>query len=253
MSTFVLGIDCAAQPENTGLALAEVGDQVRVLRVHAGRRGESIADVAAQLIEGRAPLLVAIDAPLGWPAALGPALAMHRAGDLLAPAPNELFRRATDDFVAARVGKRPLDVGGDRIARAAHAALRVLAGLRERAGLDLPVVTRRGSGQVLEVYPAATLHVRDIRSSGYKGSGARTERMEILAGLGLKLTAEVSESALASDHILDAILCCVAARDYLQGPVLEPEDVSRAGVEGWIWVRDPDPQTLRGRPGRPGP
>lgn len=240
MTTFVLGIDCAAQPENTGLALAEVGDEVRVLQVHAGRRREDIGDVAARLIEGRAPLLVAIDAPLGWPAPLGPALATHRAGDLLAPAPNELFRRATDDCVAARIGKRPLDVGGDRIARAAHAALRILAGLRERSGLDLRVVTRRGEGQVLEVYPAATLHVRGIRSTGYKGPGASAERMEILAGLGLDLPAEAHEGALASDHLLDAILCCVAARDYLQGPVLEPEDESRAAVEGWIWVRDPE-------------
>jgi hypothetical protein len=239
MTMFVLGIDCAAQPENTGLALAEVGESLRVHRVHPGRRGEDIAGTAARIIEGRAPLLVAIDAPLGWPAAMGPALVAHRAGEVLAPEPNALFRRATDDVVAAKIGKRPLDVGGDRIARAAHAALRLLDGLRERSGLELRVATRRGEGQVLEVYPAATLHVRGMRSSGYKGAGARAERREILAGLEPDLPAAVHEAALASDHLLDAILCCIAGRDYLEGPVLEPEDVSKADAEGWIWVRDP--------------
>lgn len=238
MTTFVLGIDCAAQPENTGLALAEIGDSVRVLRVHRGKRGEDISATAARLCEGRTPLLIAIDAPLGWPASMGPALEAHRAGALLAPEPNTMFRRATDDLIAARVGKRPLDVGADRIARAAHAALRILDGLRVRTGLALPVATRRDGGEVLEVYPAATLHVRGVRSTGYKGAKAVAERAEILAGLDFELQGEVREEALASDHVLDAILCCLAARDYVGGRVFEPEDEARAAVEGWIWVRD---------------
>ena len=239
MNTFVLGIDCAAQPENTGLALAEIGEKLRVFHVQRGRRGEDIGAIAAELCEGRAPLLVAIDAPLGWPSSLGTALVDHRAGDLLTPSPNSLFRRATDDFVATRVGKRPLEVGADRIARAAHAALRIIDGLRVRTGLDLPVVASRGQGQVLEVYPAATLHVRGIRSTGYKGPEAEGEREEILRELDVDLQPDVRDAALASDHVLDAILCCVAAHDYAEGKVFEPEEEARAAVEGWIWVRDP--------------
>jgi hypothetical protein len=33
-----------------------------------------------------------------------------------------MFRRLTDDVIHARFGKRPPDIGADRIARAAHAA-----------------------------------------------------------------------------------------------------------------------------------
>jgi hypothetical protein len=44
------------------------------------------------------PVLLAIDAPLGWPAAMGPTLSTHSAGDEITVAPNTMFRRATDRF-----------------------------------------------------------------------------------------------------------------------------------------------------------
>ena len=158
---------------------------------------------------------------------------------MLGPEPNALFRRRTDDFIATRIGKRPLDVGGDRIARAAHAALRILHELRGLSGQELRVATRRGEGQVLEVYPGATLSVRGLPSSGYKGAGGQALREQLLEGLDLDLAPGIREAALESDHVLDAILCCVSARDYVLGKTLDPEDASAARTEGWIWVRDP--------------
>jgi predicted nuclease with RNAse H fold len=238
----VLGVDCAVRPENTGIALAEVGSELTILDVRVGGRGDDPASIAAEMLSGSDRAVVAIDAPLGWPSGLGTALASHRAGFPMLEASNSLFRRLTDDVVAQRTGKRPLDVGADRIARTAISALGFLDGLREATGWVLPVATQRDVGEspvVLEVYPAATLHVRGVRSSGYKGPQARPEREQILDALGLNLDARVRNAALASDHVLDAILCCLATADYLTGPVFEPEDLDRARHEGWIWVRSP--------------
>ncbi|HXQ24571.1 MAG TPA: hypothetical protein VN812_23015 [Candidatus Acidoferrales bacterium] len=41
-----------------------------------------------------------------------------------------MFRRLTDDVVYERLGKRPLEVAADRIAWAAHAALKFFGDLR---------------------------------------------------------------------------------------------------------------------------
>src|SRR5437016_7332440 len=49
-----------------------------------------------------------------------------------------MFRRVTDDVIYERLGKRPLDVGADRIARTAHAALRFLEELRGFLGSTSP-------------------------------------------------------------------------------------------------------------------
>ena len=48
-----------------------------------------------------------------------------------------MFRRSTDDAIAERLSERPLDVGSDRIARTAHAALSFLERLRKL--LDAPI------------------------------------------------------------------------------------------------------------------
>lgn len=53
------------------------------------------------------------------------------------------------------------------------------------------------------------------------------------------------ESAAAENaDLLDAIVCLVAAKDFLDGQTLAPSDLNRAQREGWIWVRQPmAPQT----------
>ncbi len=82
---------------------------------------------------------LALDAPLGWPAVLGETLGPHIAGESLDGTPNELFRRQTDHFIKAVIGRQPLDVGADRIARTAHAALGLLEQLRQLTGQPVPL------------------------------------------------------------------------------------------------------------------
>ena len=137
----LIGIDSATDPKKVGIALARRGEDGRWALV-AAERGEAHASLAARLaswLPASGPALLAIDAPLGWPRALGPALSRHVAGDPLTEAPGQLFGRSTDRFVRERIGKRPLEVGAERIARTAHAALRLLADVRERSGLAIPL------------------------------------------------------------------------------------------------------------------
>ena len=63
-------------------------------------------------------------------------------------------------------------------------------------------------------------------------------RDRIIDGLHAEITLS-SESARvmqSSDHLLDAVLCCVAAHDFANGRVIEPEQRDLARQEGWIWV-----------------
>ena len=97
----LIGIDCAVQSSNIGIAIGRVVDGVTVVeRLYAGNK-DPAAIIAAAIAR---PALLAFDAPLGWPADLGSTLAAHRAGDPIDVGPNTLFRRETDRFVKQAVG-----------------------------------------------------------------------------------------------------------------------------------------------------
>ena len=123
---YLVGVDCSTKPKNVGIALAEIGDVVRVWEVHAGI-GDPWDRVANWLLTHREETIpIALDAPLGWPVALGQALQDHSAGKPEDRCPDDMFRRSTDRHIKEMVGKQPLDVGADRIARTAHSALKYL-------------------------------------------------------------------------------------------------------------------------------
>jgi len=79
--------------------------------------------------------LLVLDAPLGWLRDFGDTLADHNAGMTLQKEANQFFRRETDRFVQRTLGKVPLDVGADRIARMALSSLHLLGVLTEKTGL----------------------------------------------------------------------------------------------------------------------
>ena len=240
--TRVIGIDCATNPKNVGLALCTIVDgRARIQEVTTGKTWPAIDERVATWVAARA--LLAIDAPLGWPARLGESLHAHSAGAAFDDPPNAMFRRATDDAVAERLGKRPLDVGSDRIARTAHAALSFLARLRKRLDAAIELAWEPGpieSVAAIEVYPAGTLAARNLPRSGYKGSAdaALSLRHELTTEIGkrLSLNPHATEQMVHTDHALDAVLCVSAGLDFLASNVVPPEDLSLAKREGWIWV-----------------
>lgn len=83
----VIGIDCAAQPENVGIAVGRRSRGVtRVETVRSGKRmgWDGLVMHTVDLIEKEASgsVLVALDAPLGWPQAIAETLPAHFAGQM---------------------------------------------------------------------------------------------------------------------------------------------------------------------------
>jgi hypothetical protein len=197
---------------------------------------------------GRSPsrVLLAIDAPLGWPIDLSSALGTHRAGDSLPISPALLFRRDTDREVQRRTGKTPLDVGADRIARTAHSALALLGTLRETVGaVPLAWTCDFDGTAAIEVYPSATLKVRGWPSTKYKKPEQRIERQVIVDLIRKSATLPPDDSSLlACGDVLDAAICVLAGVDFLECRAGAPGNHELAAREGWIWVADNSPPLL---------
>ncbi|MEX2502436.1 MAG: DUF429 domain-containing protein [Trueperaceae bacterium] len=238
----VLGVDCATRPEKVGLARA-VRDEFgwRLTDAVVCGRHDRPAERLAAWLEGPRPTLLALDAPLGWPLALGRALTAHRAGAPLDPAAHDLFDRHTDHVVARDLGKRPLSVGADRIARTAHAALSMLEELRTLTGATIPLAWQPEPTDdvvAIEVYPAATLIAHGVDAKGYKAREAEDARSRVRDLLENALTMPLHLDLLsAHDDVVDAALCVLAGVDFAAGAAAPPQDWRLAEIEGWIWVR----------------
>lgn len=248
----VIGIDCAAQPENVGIAIGRSSRGVtRIEMVPSGKRmgWDGLVEHTVEFIddETSGPTLLALDAPLGWPQALAAMLPAHFAGRAPRFTANEMFRRRTDDVVKEKLNKQPLDVGADKIARATHAALRFLASLREASGLAVPLAWSPGHAtgvSAIEVYPAATLIAYGLLPSrSYKKNTreSKNERLKLVYALAdiVELGEAARKEMIASHDLLDATVCVIAGVDFAEGSVVEPtgEELEQAKREGWIWFR----------------
>ena len=249
------------QDNRVGLACGDLVDgRLTVSAATPGSPDRVIQQLKAW-IDGDTPALLAIDAPLGWPAPLGPALAGHRAGRQLTEQANRLFRRCTDDAVSKI--KRPLDVGADHIARTAHQALKILSELADALGRsEIPLAWSPQDPravQAIEVYPAATLRACNIEIRGYKDrKTGEKDRRVVLSGLQQHLTLAdgLVEGCVSCVDALDAVVCLLAGADFLSGRAAPPPEDKEELIrkEGWIWCREPAGGRERGsdQPGRRG-
>ncbi len=246
----LVGLDAASQHSKFGYALGHLDpDTSTVVVEHAGLLGDAddpLRNRVAPFLRGGGRVLVAIDAPLGWPDGMHRFLAEHAAAG---PPPVDLakddcFRRRTD--IAVRAVKVPLEVAADRIARAAFEALCVLRELRVLSQQALALAWTPGfeGAASIEVYPGATLAARKLSKAPYKLIGQASGRAQIIevlvrARLIAELPVAASTRALANADVLDAILCMVAARDFLAGECAAPDETHFDQIkrEGWIWVR----------------
>lgn len=238
----IIGIDCATEPKKVGLAKARLYQgRLTIDAAQTGTGDKELAQLILEWIPDRQPTLLALDAPLGWPDALGAALATHQAGMAIERPANQLFRRETDRFIKAQTGKQPLDVGADRIARTATAALHLLSRIRQLTGQSIPLawVPNIAGLAAIEVYPAGTLTGYGLTNGGYKDVSA--EHRHIRASLIEQLPSwvAIAEPAplIANADILDAALCCLAGANFLQGNCYPPVNEPLAHKEGWIWVQ----------------
>jgi hypothetical protein len=240
----LIGLDAASDFSKFGYAIGHY-EHGRVRIKQAGlvdTLGERNALVSIVVPELRAATkaLIAIDAPLGWPASLAAELSNHQAGEAFASDKNSMFRRATDSYVKVLTKKNPLEVGADKIARAAHSALAALKCLRAESGLAIPLVWDKNFAGMaaIEVYPAGTLKARGLPDFKYKKPEQLNVRLDIANRLANEidgLTTYVDGSA----DVFDACLCLIAAKDFIDGLTEPPLDLPLAQREGWIWIRNP--------------
>jgi hypothetical protein len=240
--TTIIGVDCATSDTKVGLAIGDVEADRCVIRfAGACPRERRMAEQVSAWVTESAKVLIAFDAPLGWPQTMGDALGAHRAGQPLEIEAHQLFRRETDRFVRVKLGKQSLDVGADRIARTAHSALKLLAEVRVSSGLPIPLAWTSdfsARAAAIEVYPAATLRAHGVRDVGYKHRGKITERREILNDLESVMVLPADRRTIESyADPLDAAICVLAGFDFLKNAAYSPKDAALAEREGWIWVR----------------
>jgi predicted RNase H-like nuclease len=245
MEATIIGVDCATDPRKVGLALGTWRNrEATISDVRVGGRGEPLAETITGWISNDMPTLIALDAPLGWPIELGPQLVDHSAGEPLDVEANDLFRRETDRVVKEKIGRQPLDVGSNLIARTAHAALRLLDEVRTLSDCAVPLAwdSRVESVSAIEVYPAATLTAYGIQASGYKGKQDIRSREMMIEALRAHLVLPKDTSLMEEKaDALDAGVCVLAAADFLDGRVVQPTDLAKAKREGWIWFCPPRP------------
>ncbi len=237
----MIGIDVATDWAKTGVAHGWASsDAQHLVSARTCARNEDPALFVAELARA-APgaCLLAFDAPLGWPVDLGATLSTHVAGAALNAEADLLFRRETDRFVATTYGKTPLDVGADKIARTAHAALELLDRVRNHVGADIPLRWQIDGGDrltAIEVYPAVTLLARGWPCAKYKKPDQAAEREAIARHLrdDMRTSRDV---VFDNADALDAAVCVLAGFDFLANRAHRPSDISLAEREGWIWVR----------------
>jgi len=242
MTICIIGIDCATDPKKIGLARGFVSsDGLIVDKLTKVTAGQTVSDVVNQWIDANTNTLLAIDAPLGWPSTLGEQLIGHSAGDVIRTESNNLFRRYTDRFIKQEIGKQSLDVGADRIARTAHAALKLLNEISSIKGHQIPLAWDPDSIfkiSAIEVYPAATLKSSGIRSDGYKKKENTEQKREILAELSKVIVFQTETSLLLEDDdVLDAAVCVLSGYHFVSNLCMPPGDYNLAKKEGWIWVK----------------
>lgn len=240
MRVAIVGVDCATDRRRVGLAFGEWQEGSAWVRdARMCGRNPPAQIIREWLAELGPPVLLALDAPLGWPVALGERLASHSAGDEIVASSEAMFRRDTDRFVREKLRKTPLDVGADRIARTAHAALKLLRELRQALDTEIPLAwdpNALADTSAIEVYPAATLIAHGIRSSGYKKRPDIGERQEIVVALRDHVGLPNDDTKLlAHADALDAAICVLAAKDFLESKAIPPANPERAEREGWIW------------------
>ena len=92
MAVTIVGIDCATQAKKTGLARGTFENgRAQIDDVIIGARNISIVDTIADWISNSQNVLIAMDAPLGWPIALGKQFHAHEAGNPIKVEPNYFF------------------------------------------------------------------------------------------------------------------------------------------------------------------
>lgn len=231
-----VGVDLAAADAATAVAVIDWVDG-SAAALTTLRLGASDADVVTAAATADR---IGIDCALGWPDAFVAFVSGH-ADPRSAPAVDGgadwrrgLVYRETDRVVREVSGRWPLSVSTDRLGVTALRCAGLLSRLRE-GGKD---VDRAGDGDIVEVYPGASLRLWGLHVRGYRVDA--TARRALLAGLRTAAPwldlRDADELMVRSGDAFDAVIAALAARAAAIGAVRAPSPAQReiARREGWV-------------------
>jgi predicted nuclease with RNAse H fold len=230
------GIDLAAEPTGTALALIEWnGNKAKLQGLFLGVDDSQIVEATIGANK------IGIDCAFGWPVEFFEFLTQHmnpnqtpQGIDGAMEWRRTLSHRETDREVRKITGRWPLSVSTDRLGLTAMRNAGLLARYQE-AGVN---VDRSGQGIVCEVYPGATLRLWGFDTAGYRTEdNKRAKLLEKLKAQAPWLDLSDSEDQmLSSTDCFDAVIAALAARAVALGAYSKPskDQLDKAKVEGWI-------------------
>lgn len=233
---FTAGVDLAAEPKGTALAVCEWSSDSAVVReLHLGVADELIVHVAGRVDK------LGIDCALGWPQEFIEFLHAQAALDTRAHDfdggmawRRRLAYRETDRQVREVTGRWPLSVSTDRLGLTAMRCSGVLSKISQ-AGIP---IDRTGSGLVAEVYPGACLRLWGFDTTGYRVSAHKREELfaKITTEANWLDVGEHTQLMVDSCDAFDAVIAALAARAVATGRSTQPssQHTEIARIEGWI-------------------
>ena len=230
------GIDLAAEPKGTALALIEWSEgSGKLLDLQVGVDDSVIVQGISNAEK------IGIDCALGWPMEFVDFVSNHNDPNSKSQQVEggmdwrrRLSYRETDRAVRARTGRWPLSVSTDRLGLTAMRCAGLLGRL-EKAGIE---IDRSGSGVVIEVYPGATLRLWGFDTTGYRKSIDERKRLlgQILEQASWLDTSSFESVMLESCDAFDAVVAALASRAAFLGLSVPPtqSQMPQARIEGWI-------------------
>ena len=240
------GIDLAAEPKATALALIEWSNgQAELQGLFLGVDDQQLV----KLTKGANK--IGIDCAFGWPVEFFEFLTQHmnpnqkpKGIDGAMDWRRTLSHRETDREVRKLTGRWPLSVSTDRLGLTAMRNAGLLARYQE-AGVN---VDRSGDGTACEVYPGATLRLWCFDTSGYRTSIQAREALleQLKTGAPWLDLAGFEEQMLSSTDCFDAVIAALAARAVALSAYSKPTNQQRAKakIEGWICLPTADLDSL---------
>lgn len=236
MPVLTAGVDLAAEPKGTALAVVEwSAGLAKVVELRLGVSDEPIVEAASQVDK------LGIDCALGWPQEFVNFITQqadaHLAGynfDGGMSWRRSLAYRETDRHVREVTGRWPLSASTDRLGLTAMRC----AGLLSRLSASGVEIDRTGSGLVAEVYPGASLRLWGFSTSGYRTS--EDIRAELLSSLKDQApwfdASDAQELMISCCDAFDAVIAAFAARAVAVGRYIPPraDQYELASREGWI-------------------
>ncbi|WP_046226982.1 DUF429 domain-containing protein [Paenibacillus dauci] len=244
----IIGIDCATEHKNTGICVYDYNNKKFIAYKAASTTMDTINSILKD--HSKENFLLCWDTPLGWPIDFSSSLVNHLAGQYLRSAPLNFFNRSTDLFCHSLLGKKPLEITTNRIARTTHKTLGIINELQMKYPKMKLLWDPKEEFEIgyIEVYPVTWLLSESIvpnktkQYDSYKGTEQKNQRrrLDIIKELrkrGMKFNG-MYKRMIKEEHFFDACLCCLGGKDFLDDRTIRPiNNISSIQKEGWIWIK----------------